>query len=139
MLPLSRQTRGGDREFNDFCDQLSPLIQEDPVSSFSPITGNDASPPELSFPDLINLIEDSIERQMRMYCNRASVAKRFQEIYFSSLDFKALAKQISEDTHSLSLIKEREELSSLLLFAQNTKNHQSLFDSLLRELIDKTE
>lgn len=74
-----------------------------------------------------------------MYCNRASVAKRFQEIYFSSLDFKALAKQISEDTHSLSLIKEREELSSLLLFAQNTKNHQSLFDSLLRELIDKTE
>lgn len=48
-LPSQSKNPGGETQFQEFLNNLSPLQQEDPFSSFSPITGKDEAP--ISFPE----------------------------------------------------------------------------------------
>lgn len=149
---------GGDTEFQEFMENLSPLLQEDLFSSFSPgkdeapipfqeqaeeeTTASHANPAQdqedrAAFDTRIKgKIDAAIERSFKAYCNRPSVAKRFPKIHCPSLDFSALAKHLSQDELELDF-QSREQLLDLFKFVQNTNNIKSLFDNILKGLSNK--
>lgn len=80
-------------------------------------------------------IEHSVEKGLRAYCNRPSVAKRFP-IHFPTLDYSALAKRLVLEGLDVDL-KSIEELRGLEVHVQNRNRIKGLFDDLLESLNEK--
>lgn len=81
-------------------------------------------------------IEDSVENGLRAYCNRPSVAKRFPQIHYPSLDFSALAKHLAQEELEVGS-KSTEELLDLFKLVQKISRIQGIFDDLLKSLNEK--
>ena len=80
-------------------------------------------------------IEHSVEKGLRAYCNRPSVAKRFP-IHFPTLDSSALAKRLVLEGLDVDL-KSIEELRGLEVHVKNINRIKGLFDDLLESLNEK--
>jgi len=82
-------------------------------------------------------IEHSVEKALRAYCNRPSVAKRFP-IHSPTLDFSSLAKHLVHEELDVDLAS-IEELRGLQGHVQSIQRIKGIFDELLESLNEKKE